>query len=115
MRNTLVFAVLIAGGCFNPHIADEGFQCDPTQAEPCPTGQFCRSFSGAFLCTTDPNASTGGPGDMATSSGGGGGAGGGGVGGGGGGGDVDMATPAKPHDMAMLPPDMTPPPTNCTA
>jgi hypothetical protein len=114
MRNTVIFAALFAAGCFNPRLTDEGFQCDPTQVQPCPDGQFCRNFSGAYLCTSNVNAGTTGGGDMAA--GGGGGAGGGGVGGGGGGGgDVDMASPAKPKDMAMLPPDMTPPPTNCTA
>jgi 5'-nucleotidase len=74
---------------------------------------FCRDFSGAFLCTTNENAPIGND-DMALGNGGGGGGGGGGVGGGGGS-DVDLATPPKPHDMAMAPPDLTPPPTNCTA
>jgi hypothetical protein len=114
MRFTTVLGAmvvsLVGAGCFNPRITDGGFACDPTDSPPCPEGYFCRDFNGAYLCTTNVGLPFG-P-DMAMSSGGG--AGGGG-GGGGGGGDVDMATPAGAHDMAMLPPDMTPLPTNCTA
>lgn len=107
MRNTVVFAVLLAAGCFNPRITDQGFGCDPTASQPCPDGMYCRNFSGAFLCTTNQFAPTG-LGDMAMSSGGGGGGGGGGTGG-----DVDLATPSGPVDMATLPPDLTPPSTSC--
>ena len=122
MRITTVFAffaitLLPVDGCFNPQIADGGFVCDPAQPQPCPDGYYCRNLSGAFLCTTNISAPVGDA-DMATS-GGGGGAGGGGVGGGGGGGgggsgSGDMAM-SVPHDLAMPPPDLTPPPTNCTA
>ena len=108
MRNTIVFAVLLAAGCFNPKITDQGFQCDPVNPSPCPDGYFCRNFSGAFLCTTNQFAPTG-TADLAMSAGGG-----GGGGGGGSGGDADLAMPAGPVDMAMAPPDLTPPPTNCT-
>jgi hypothetical protein len=112
MRITGVFGVLISllvAGCFNPQIADGGFVCDPAEAQPCPDGYYCRDLSGVFLCTTNLAAPTGGD-DMAMSSGGGGGGGGGGTSGGG-----DMAMPAGPPDMARQPPDLTPPPTNCTA
>jgi hypothetical protein len=112
MRNTGVFggfvtAALLIAGCFNPHIVDAGFVCDPADPHPCPDGYFCRDYgSGQFLCTTSFVAPTGNA-DLAMSSGGG--------GGGGGGGDVDMAMPAGAQDLATLPPDLTPPPNNCTA
>ncbi|HEX6838284.1 MAG TPA: lamin tail domain-containing protein [Polyangia bacterium] len=105
----------LVAGCFNPQIADGGFQCNPSDPSPCPDGYFCRNLSGAFLCTRNESAPTGGGQDLAMSPGGGGGAGGGGVGGGGGGGDVDMAMPNGPEDMANAPPDLTTPPNNCTA
>jgi hypothetical protein len=118
MRFTAVFGVLAtlaAAGCFTPHIADGGFQCDPSDPNPCPTGYMCRDFGGgSFLCTNRlapviaPDMATdgtGGGGGGGTAGGGGGGGGSAGGGGGGGGGD---------QDMAMPPPDMTPPPTNCT-
>ncbi len=117
MRNTGVFGVLVTflvAGCFNPQIADAGFQCDPSDPHPCPDGYFCRDYGGgSFLCTTSFAQPSGNP-DLAMSSGGGGGGGGGGSagGGGGGGGSVDMAMPA---DLVMAPPDLTTPPNNCTA
>jgi hypothetical protein len=106
MRITAVFCVIVTSlvaGCFDPKIADGGFACDPTEAQPCPDGYFCRNLSGVYLCTTNLSAPTGNE-DMAS----------GGGGGGGGGVVVDMATPTGPKDMATLPPDLTPLPGNCT-
>ena len=112
MRNTGVLGVMAAflvAGCFNPHIVDAGFQCDPSDPHPCPDGYFCRDYgAGSFLCTTSYVPAAGSP-DLAMSSGGGGGGGGGGTSG-----DGDLAMPAGPADMATLPPDLTPPPNNCT-
>ena len=112
MRNTAVFGVMVTGlvaGCFNPRIVDAGFQCDPSVVHPCPDGYLCRDYgSGSFLCTTSTAQPAAMP-DLAMSSGGGSG------GGGGGGGDVDMAMPPGGQDLAMAPPDLMPPPNNCTA
>jgi hypothetical protein len=114
MRITTFFGVLLTfsvAGCFNPEIADGGFACDPNDPQPCPEGYFCRNLSGAFLCARG-FASVGGGQDLGMSRG----DGGGGVGGGGGGGagDVDLAMPPGPADLATVPPDLSPPPNNCT-
>ena len=106
MRALISFVgiALFAAGCFNPSVKNDGFACDPTVVDACPTGFFCVNKR----CADHPGVSgTGGndTGDMSLSTDDGG---------------ADMSTPTQPTgpaDMAVpvstpdlaVPPDLAKP------
>jgi hypothetical protein len=87
MRNTLLFAVFVLSGCFNPHLTDGGFACDPGDPTPCPDGLFCRAKGDIYVCTKSVAMPTP-PDDMAMSD------------------STDMAMGGSSTDMAKKPGDM---------
>lgn len=84
MRNTFLLAVFVASGCFNPHLTDGGFACDPHDTRPCPDGYFCRPKADIYVCTRSAVVPTPPGDDLATSTD-----------------SSDLAMAGGPSDLAM--------------
>src|SRR5689334_11517524 len=104
----LVVGAVLIGGCFQPHVENGGFSCDPDDQPPCPSNFYC--INGR--CIDSPIGDVGddgGVGGVADDSGA------GSVGDDDLGAGHDLANAAHdlghpPKDLTAPPPDQTPPP-----
>jgi len=61
MALRMLVGVVLVTGCFQPHVKNGGFACEPTDDPPCPSGFYCVRGS---CVDTPPDIGTSGGGDL---------------------------------------------------